>query len=71
MHRADLQHILWEGAVRQGVTLRFGCSVIAVNEDDQVLSVGVSGGERILADVIVGADGKLFPRSVQCCYYSE
>lgn len=57
VHRADLQHVLFEAAMKAGVILRLGCLVVAVDEDGQELSVVVKGGERISADVIVGADG--------------
>ena len=58
VHRADLQQVLSEAAIKQGVTLRLGCLVVAVDEGDQALSVVVHGGERLFADMVVGADGK-------------
>jgi salicylate hydroxylase len=53
-----LQQVLYEAAIKRGITLRLGCLVVALDEDDQTLAVVVKGGERIEADVIVGADGK-------------
>ncbi|TAQ86911.1 hypothetical protein B7494_g4752 [Chlorociboria aeruginascens] len=57
LHRADLQQVLYEAAIQRGITLRLGCPVVTLDEDDQTLAVVVKGGERIEADVIVGADG--------------
>lgn len=45
--------------MERGVTLRLGCPVIAIDdehEDDVV--VVIRSGERIAADVLVGADGR-------------
>lgn len=59
VHRADLQQVLFKAAVERGVTLRLGCPVIAIDdehEDDVV--VVIRSGERIAADVLVGADGR-------------
>jgi flavin-dependent dehydrogenase len=57
IHRADLQQVLYQAAVERGITLRLGCPVVAI--DDENVAVVLKGGERIEADVIVGADGKL------------
>jgi flavin-dependent dehydrogenase len=59
LHRADLQEVLYDEARRRGVVSRLGCPVVAIDEDENSLAVVVKGGERIEADVIVGADGKL------------
>ena len=59
LHRADLQEVLYNEARRRGVVFRFGCPVVATDEDWNSLAVVVKGGERIEADVVVGADGKL------------
>lgn len=59
VHRADLQQALYKAAVKRGITLRLGCPVVAVDdEDEENVAVVIKGGERIEADVIVGADGK-------------
>jgi salicylate hydroxylase len=57
-HRADLQQILYEAAMKRGITFRLGCPVVSLDEDDDTSAVVIKGGERIEADVIVGADGK-------------
>ncbi len=62
LHRADLQRVLYDEARSQGVIFRLGCMVVATDEDEHSLAVVVEGGERIEADVIVGADGKLLIR---------
>jgi 2-polyprenyl-6-methoxyphenol hydroxylase-like FAD-dependent oxidoreductase len=38
--------------------LRLGCPVVAIEENDETVAVVIRGGERIEAEVIVGADGK-------------
>jgi 2-polyprenyl-6-methoxyphenol hydroxylase-like FAD-dependent oxidoreductase len=61
VHRADLQQVLYNAAVERGITLRLGCPVVAIedeDEDEENVAVVIEGGERIEADVIVGADGK-------------
>lgn len=44
-------------AVSQGVAFRLGCPVIALDEGDETSAIVIKGGERIEANVIVGADG--------------
>jgi salicylate hydroxylase len=56
VHRADLQQVLYQAAVKHGINLRLGCAVVSV--DDENPAVVIKGGERIPADIIVGADGK-------------
>jgi salicylate hydroxylase len=56
VHRADLQHVLYKAAVERGIALRLGCRVISI--DDENVAVVIKGGQRIEADIIVGADGK-------------
>ena len=36
--------------------MRLGCPVVGV--DDEEVAVVIKGGERIEADIVVGADGK-------------
>jgi salicylate hydroxylase len=56
VHRADLQQMLYETARKNGIQLRLGCHVVGV--DKEVPAVLIEGGERIEADLIIGADGK-------------
>lgn len=56
VHRADLQQALYKAAVGRGITLRLGCPVADV--DDENVAIVIKGGERIEADMIVGADGE-------------
>ena len=59
VHRADLQQVLYKAAVERGVTLRLGCPVMAIDDEhEDNVAVVIRCGERIAADVIVGADGK-------------
>ena len=44
--------------MNQKITLRLGCAIVGLVEDDETLAVVTKNGERIEADVIVGADGK-------------
>ncbi|KAK5701678.1 hypothetical protein LTR97_004496 [Elasticomyces elasticus] len=64
VHRANLQHVLFEAAMKQGVVLKLGCLVTAVEEDNLELSVVINGQDRMYADVIVGADGKSTKKAV-------
>ena len=57
-HRADLQQVLYNAAMKQRITLRLGCTIVALDEDDEKLAVVMKSGERIETDVVVGADGK-------------
>ena len=58
MHRGDLQQVLYEFAVKRGITLRFDCRVVALDDDSETLTVIIKDGKRIEADIVVGADGK-------------
>lgn len=45
--------------MERGVTLRLGCPVITIDDEhEDNVAVVIRSGERIAADVIVGADGK-------------
>jgi len=57
MHRPIYQKLLYEAAVREGVVVRFGAIVESVDQTGP--SITLSTGEKISADVIVGADGEL------------
>lgn len=56
VHRADLQNVLYEAAKKIGIEVRLGCTVVGVDEAGP--AVLIQGGERIEADLIVGADGE-------------
>ncbi|EJU03227.1 monooxygenase [Dacryopinax primogenitus] len=55
-HRGELHQILFDHAVELGVDLRLSANVTEYWEDDHAAGV-VSNGERLSADVVVGADG--------------
>jgi 2-polyprenyl-6-methoxyphenol hydroxylase-like FAD-dependent oxidoreductase len=55
VHRADYQQVLYEGAKDKGVIIRLGSRVVSV--DDEHTAVVLQSGERVEADLIVGADG--------------
>jgi 2-polyprenyl-6-methoxyphenol hydroxylase-like FAD-dependent oxidoreductase len=57
--------VLYEAAKKRGITLRLGCPVVAIEENDETVAVVIRGGERIEAEVIVGADGKSTINSLQ------
>ena len=64
-----MQKILYEAAIKRGVAFRLGCPVVALEEDDDTPAVVIKGGEKIEADVVVGADGKSesnLPRAPRC-----
>ena len=56
--RADYQRVLVDEAERLGVTLRLGCDVESADYRDDGPIVTLADGEIVMADVIVGADGK-------------
>ena len=55
IHRAKYQQLLCEAAVEAGVSLNFGCPVASV--DENTTTMVLKDGQRISADLIVGADG--------------
>lgn len=57
MHRADYQRVLANEARRLGAQIRLGADVVNVECNDECPSVSLATGERIEADVVVGADG--------------
>jgi 2-polyprenyl-6-methoxyphenol hydroxylase-like FAD-dependent oxidoreductase len=61
VRRPMYQRFLYEAAVREGVKVRFGCRVESIS--DPSLSITLSSGEKIEADLIVGADGESIPFS--------
>jgi salicylate hydroxylase len=48
---------LYEAAVREGVKVRFGARVENLEDSSPRPCVALSTGERIEADLIIGADG--------------
>jgi deazaflavin-dependent oxidoreductase (nitroreductase family) len=56
MLRPDLESALREQVVGS-VDLRFGCGVVAVDNSATGVSVTLSDGQRLQADLLVGADG--------------
>jgi 2-polyprenyl-6-methoxyphenol hydroxylase-like FAD-dependent oxidoreductase len=55
--RQTYQRLLYEAATREGVNVRFGARVERIDDGEMGPSVKLSTGERIEADLIVGADG--------------
>ncbi|KAH9830725.1 uncharacterized protein C8Q71DRAFT_862180 [Rhodofomes roseus] len=57
MHYADFRRLLYETAVKSGATIRTNAKVASADLDAESPSVTLECGEKIAADVIVGADG--------------
>ncbi len=57
LHRADLLDILRQAAERAGVQLKLGSEVAAYEGRGNKVFVSLTGGARIEADLLVGADG--------------
>ncbi|EJU03229.1 FAD/NADP-binding domain-containing protein [Dacryopinax primogenitus] len=55
-HRGELHKILMDHAIGMGIDLRFGQQVTEYWETDDAAGV-VANGERLTADVVIGADG--------------
>ena len=45
--------------MKRNIDLRLGCRVVDVEESGHILAVILASGERVEADLVVGADGKL------------
>ena len=58
---SDLRRILAESAKEHGATLRFNTSVASVHPDRKRPAVTLTNGERLEADVVLGADGCVLP----------
>ena len=57
-HRGELHQILFDFAKQLGVEIRLGQDVTEYWEDDVAGKAGViSNGERLEADIVIGADG--------------
>ncbi len=57
MHRADYQRVLADEARRLGAKFRFDSDVVRIDCGDGRAAVTLENGERLMADVVVGADG--------------
>ena len=55
-HRGEIHQIVYDYALAQGVEIRLGQQVTEYFEDDESAGV-ISNGERIVGDVVFGADG--------------
>jgi salicylate hydroxylase len=55
IHRADYQRILFDAAKENGVTIRLGSPIETVDEAGPI--VILKNGEKLKADIVVGADG--------------
>lgn len=55
-HRGEIHKIVYDHAVSQGVEVRLGQEVTEYFEDDHGAGV-TSNGERVVGDVVLGADG--------------
>jgi salicylate hydroxylase len=55
IHRADYQRILFDAAKENGVTIRLGSPIESVDEIGP--TVILKNGEKLKADIVVGADG--------------
>lgn len=51
----DLHSMLFERAIQEGVQIRYNSKVVHV--DSETVSVTLEDGERIVSEVVVGADG--------------
>lgn len=55
-HRGEIHKIIYDHAISQGVDIRLGQKVTEYFENEQEAGV-VSNGERVVGDVVFGADG--------------
>jgi 2-polyprenyl-6-methoxyphenol hydroxylase-like FAD-dependent oxidoreductase len=58
VYRPDLQRVLFNQALSQGVEVRFSARVVDLIADDGVLFL--ANGERLTADLFICADGASF-----------
>ncbi len=54
--RGDIEHELFD-ALPENVEIRFGTEVTAVDDSDAGVGLTLDGGERVQADLLIGADG--------------
>ncbi len=66
LSRPGYQRFLYEEAGKLGVKFRFGSSAETVEDNATRPILILKNGERIEADLIVGADGMYFMRSLSC-----
>ena len=57
MRRRDIDSLLEEHAIALGAQVRRGCEVIALEQDDDGVTVGLADGEQLRARYLVGCDG--------------
>jgi salicylate hydroxylase len=55
IHRADLQRIFYDAAVKAGAQIRFESKVVSV--DTSTSRLILEDGSAVMADLVVGADG--------------
>ncbi|CAG8977439.1 hypothetical protein HYALB_00007771, partial [Hymenoscyphus albidus] len=65
------QQILFGAATKRGATIKLGCPVVAIEENEKRITVMVKGGERVEADMVVGADGDEWLLSLDCCHVRD
>ncbi|KAJ8588135.1 FAD/NAD(P)-binding domain-containing protein [Rhizopogon salebrosus TDB-379] len=58
LHHVGLRQVLHEAAIAAGAEVRLGVSVVSVDGDGDSPHVKLATGETLMADVIVGADGR-------------
>jgi salicylate hydroxylase len=58
VHRADYQRLLYDAAVADGAQVILGARVVSI--DDDTVSVKIQDNTTYTADLIIGADGKVF-----------
>jgi len=66
IHRPDYHHLLHEAAVENGCEIRVKSRVTSV--DESVPSLTLASGQVLKADIIIGADGTLYPDSTDNRY---
>ena len=64
VHRADCLRILHEKAITTGVNVRFQVSIATIHDSPDQPKVKLEDGTEYQTDLIIGADGQLFPRLV-------
>jgi salicylate hydroxylase len=55
IHRVDYHRILLDEAIRLGAVLRLGAEVTGISTEEPTALL--ADGTRVMADVIIGADG--------------
>ncbi|MCF2948566.1 FAD-dependent monooxygenase [Paraglaciecola aquimarina] len=65
IHRADLQQVLYQACINNGVNIHLGQGVKAYQQVDNKVSIEFENGSTQLADILIGADG--IRSNVQAC----